>query len=762
MPVPRLRVAALDLGCATFGIAGLANRLRNPVVKQRPAIVGDVWGGFAAMLVAVPAAIAFGITAYGSLGPEYVGHGIRAGLVGAIALSAIAAFVGGAARVISAPSAPAAAVLGAIAAGIMARRHPADPHVIIALVGVASFFAGVLQTLFGALGGGRLIKFIPYPVVSGYLSAVGVTILTSQLPGCLGAAPGTPLRDVLSSPSSWSRPALVVGGIAIVAMLAGARYVKRVPATVLALLAGTAAYVLLGIGRPELWKLAGNTLVLGNVSDAGVFALEPLRQLRAGLSVLQFADVRDVLIPSLTLAVLLSVDSLKTCVIVDALTLTRHDSNRTLLGQGLGNAASALLAGMPGSGTMGPTLVNIDSGGRSRWSSVAEALFVLAAVLVFGSWLAWIPIAALGGILVVVAVRMFDWSSFRLLRHRSTALDFVVIATVVLTAIATNLLVAAGAGVALAMVLFIRDQIRGSVIRRKARANYVSSKQHRSAAEQVILDRSAHQILACELQGSLFFGTTDQLWTELEPELKSCRYLILDMRRVVSLDYTAAHLFAQFEEMLRSRNGFLLFSRVPARPEFRAYYSVHRGADGATNARAFDTLDDALQWAEDRLIAEARPELADDGPPPALRDFDLFRNVGDAAGMDALAARVRMRSLVAGEMLFRAGDPVDELFLVRRGVVRVTLPLAGNGYHTLATFGRGHFFGEMAFLVHGPRSADAVATNAVEVFVLSRADFDAIVRMHPEIGLETFSRIAHALAVRLRRTDTDLRTFYES
>lgn len=130
--------------------------------------------------------------------------------------------------------------------------------------------------------------------------------------------------------------------------------------------------------------------------------------------------------------------------------------------------------------------------------------------------------------------------------------------------------------------------------------------------------------------------------------------------------------------------------------------------------------------------------------------------------MKALETRAQEKHFHAGQVLFRAGAPVDELFLVRRGVIRVTLPLNGNDYHTLATFGRGHFFGEMAFLVHGPRSANAVATTDADVYVVSRHAFDEVSRTYPDIAVEIFAAMAHALAVRLRRADAELRALYEA
>ena len=711
------------------------------------------------MLVALPSSIAYGVAVYTLLGPEYVGHGVRTGIVGAMALALVATALGGAPRIISAPCAPAGAVLASLAGGLLADSSvPVTPERIVALLLLLALLSGGLQLLYGLAGGGKLIKYIPYPVVSGYLSAVGVLIFLSQLPKFLGVA-----ATQLLAPAHWQLPAIIVGAVTIAGVLLGPKLTRAVPATILGLVAGLLAYFATAWFRPELLSLAHNKLVIGPVGsgDNGIFS--GMTAVWPALTGLHAADLRLLVMPALTLSVLLSVDTLKTCVVVDSLTRSRHDSNRTLIGQGAGNLVSALVGGMPGAGTMGATLVSVESGGRTRLAGMLEGGFVLLAALLLGNLIAWVPVAALAGILLVVAVRMVDWGSFHLLKQKSTMLDFAVIATVVIVAVTTNLMAASGAGVGLAMLLFIREQIHGSVIRRKVTGSRVSSTQHRLPEEQTLLEQHGTQTVVCELQGSLFFGTTDQLRTELEPDLKTCRYLILDLRRVQSMDYTAAHLFEQFEKTLAERNGSLIFSRLPARRDLQEYFAHVGVLKGKASTRKFDTLDDALMWVEDRILDEQLPARAGDGSPPLeLSDFDLLREFETDQTLAPFAPAVLERSYAAGEMIVRSGDTGQELFLVRRGVVRVMLPLKDGSHHNLASFGRGSFFGEMSFLTGAVRSAEAVATTATDLFIIERKRFDAISHAHPLVGLKVFARIARTLSVRLRHADAELRTFYDA
>ncbi len=724
------------------------------------------------MLVALPSSIAYGVSIYIVLGSDFVKYGVMAGILGAIAMGLLASALGGAPRLISAPCGPAAAVLSALAIDLVAGKQGGlglvAPEKVLILLTLVALLSGALQLLYGSIGGGRLIKFIPYPVVSGYLSGVGVIIFVSQVPKFLGLPKDLNVWEGLSSPEKWSWKGIAVGIVTIVGILVAPKITKAVPATIIGLSAGILAYFGLGlVAYPDLLRLDHNKLVIGEIKGGVGPIFTALGDRWKALGALQLSDLQALFGPALTLSVLLSIDTLKTCVIVDALTRSRHNSNRELIGQGVGNLASAIIGGMPGAGTMGATLVNVNSGGKTRASGVLEGVFVLAVFLLFGNLIAWVPIAALAGLLFVVAFRMFDWESFHLLKSKTTVLDFCVIAAVIVVAVKISLIAASATGLGLAILLFIREQIRGSVIRRKAYGSHTSSKKHRLPEEQEALEKFGHLTVACELQGSLFFGTTDQLFTELEPDLKRCRHIILDMRRVQSVDFTAAHMLEQIEAMLTDRGGFLVFSGLPASlptgQNLQAYFDQLGVMKSTENVKLFDTLDDALEWAEDSIL-EDQHLLQPDGQeiPLELAEIELLREFESDQTLSALKLCVEERAVPVGQTIFRRGDEGDELFLIRRGIVRIQLPLEGGKHHNLAYFGRGNFFGEMAFLDHGTRSADAVATTATDLFVISRRRFDELSRPHPLLGVKMFARLARALAVRLRRTDGELRALHEA
>lgn len=736
-----------------------------PTDPNTPSWTGDFWGGLGAMLVALPSSIAFGVLVYSELGPEYVGEGAMAGILGAAALGLVAPLIGRTGGLISAPCAPAAAVLSALVAGLLATKLPngSAPAQLAALMMLTGLLSAILQFLYGALGWGQLIKFIPYPVSSGYLSGVGLLIVLDQIPKLFGLSDGTPLIPGLTSPELWRWPGLIVGLTTMAVMALAPRITKRVPATVLGLASGILAYFAISVFDPALRQLPGNSLVIGPVHPSASF-LETVSRHAASLLALDPTSLHLIFVPALTLSVLLSMDTLKTCVLLDTLTRRRHNSNRELMGQGLGNLTASLIGGLPGAGTTGPTLVNVASGGRTARAGVIEGTFVILALLLLSRLIAWVPLGALAGILLLVAWRMFDKSMFRLLRHPAGRLDFTVTAGVILVAVTVGLIAASVAGVVLAILLFVRDQTQSSVIRRKSYLNQMSSKTRRFPAEREILRRNGEQGVFCELQGNLFFGTTDQLLFKLESDLRTKRFILLDMRHIQSMDYTAAHLLEQMQSQLAENGGRLLLSGMPSTlldgrnlEQYLAELEIIGTSDAAMIS---ETLDGALEWMEERILEAAGAGRKPEERPLELKDIDLFRGFEEKI-LSHIVACTDERSVSQGERVFSSGDWGDEILFVRRGSIRILLPLTGGKHHHLATINPGDFFGEISFLDRGVRSADAEAKVATDLFVVSRSRLESQISLDPAFGVQFFARLALAMAQRVRQTDTELQALEE-
>jgi len=731
-------------------------------LPNKTLLSGDFWGGLAAMLVALPAAIAFGVSIYAAIAPGYAALGALAGIIGATVIGLVASLLGGTDRLISAPCAPAAAVLSAFAIGLVGDGVPASNIVLLMLM--LGILTGLFQILFGFIGIGRLIRYIPYPVVSGYLTGVGLIILASQLDKLLGTPAEVGWQEALVSPWLWNWRAVAVGATTIGTMLLAPRFTKRVPGTILGIVAGTAVYFLLAIREPALLISVDNPLLVGppGASGEGYFAAITARWHEIGD--LRLAQVAALLGSALTLAVLLAIDTLKTCVVLDQMTRSQHNSNRELVAQGVANVAASSVGGIPGAGTMGATLVNLSSGAVTRLSGLVEGLSALIFALVLSNFIAWLPVATLAGILIVVGLRMIDREALRFVLSPATVFDFAVVVTVIVVALAVGLIAASATGVAMAILLFLREQIGGAVVRHKLYANQRSSSLQRPEAETRILEEKGDQAVIFELQGSIFFGTTRQLLNALDPEIEKRRFVILDFRRVQSMDVTAAHMLHQVRDALAERGAMLLFSNVrenlPNGHNLREFLEQTGVAKDSEAVRLFGELDGAIEWVEEQLLDQSgQAAPAETSPqqetPLELADMEMFRQRKDETLAD-LEARMEKTTYPAGATIYSRGQADNAIYLIRRGMVKMFAPLGAGRLRHIATFGRGDFFGELTFLDGRTRGNDAITASETELFVLTAEQFDLLSIEHKRLAITLLTAIARSLAQRLRHADHEI------
>ncbi len=710
------------------------------------------------MLVALPASVAFGVTVYGAVAPHYAAFGALAGVLGAMALGLIAPTLGGTDRLISAPCAPAAAVLSAFAIEMV--RQGVAPSSIVLMLTVLGILTGGIQVLIGLTGIGRLIRYIPYPVVSGYLSGVGLIIISSQIPKLAGVDFEMNWLQVLLSPQTWDVRDIVIGVFTALAMALGGRFTKVVPATILGICAGILTYGGIAMVDDSLRQLDGNTLVIGELGTTGPGYLELITNRWFEIGELKLAQIGGLVGSALTLAALLSIDTLKTCVVLDQLTRTRHDSNRELVAQGLGNVAASTIGGMPGAGTMGASMVNYSSGARSRISGVVEGALTVLTALLLGSFVAWIPVATLSGVLIVVGFRMIDTAPLRFLESRSTALDFIVVLAVVGVSLTIGLIAASAVGVILAIILFLREQVGGTVIRRKSIVSERSSAWYRPEREMRMLEEKGRAAFIFELQGSLFFGTAQQLYRTIEPDLRQAEYLILDLRRVQSVDITAAHTLNIVCDVLAERNVPLILSNVaeclPNGRNVREFLELS-GLDAArTNLHYMPTLEAAIEWVESHLLGDADSAESHDQPPLELHQIELFKGSKPDTLSD-LEACLEKRSWKAGETIYQSGEIGSELMLIRKGQVKLVGAVGRGGtMKHIATLGRGDFLGGQAFLETRVRSSDAIAIRDCDMYILSVENYNLLAEEHKRIALVLMTKLARLLSIRLRHTNEEL------
>lgn len=725
-----------------------------PRLSQKLKVPGDFWGGLASTLVALPAAVAFGVTVYSAISPQYAVYGAMAGIIGAAVLGLIASTFGGTDRLISAPCAPAAAVLSAFAIELV--RQGINPSSIVLLLTVLGILTGLIQILIGFLGVGRLIRYIPYTVVSGYLTGVGLIIIGSQIPLFVGTSAKTAWWRAALNPELWDMRSLAIGLATVVTALIAPKITKSIPSTILGIVAGISVYFLLANSDPAMMTLVDNKLILGSLGASGEGYIGTITGRWYQIGELKLSDIAALFGSALTLAALLSIDTLKTCVVIDQMTRTRHEPNRELFAQGLANITSSALGGIPGAGTMGATMVNLSSGAQTRISGIIEGVLTLIIALALSAFIAWIPIATLAGILIVIGIRMIDTKPLNFLESRATVFDFAVVTVVIAFALTVGLIAASAAGVALSILLFLREQVGGSVVRHKTFVNQRSSTWYRPEAEMRLIAQKGDKAVIFELQGSLFFGTTYELYSLLEAEIKLRDYIILDLRRVLSVDITAAHMLNQVRDLMRDSNKPLLMSNVrehlPNGRNLLEFFKHTELIDNTDAVRIFQTIESAIEWVEDRLIGEIEQPVA---PETALnlQEMDLFqgRRVETIADMEA---RMVQKTVKAGEYIYSIGDQDKELYLIRRGAVRILAPISGSRQlHHIATFGRGDFFGGLAFLDDHVRGDNAIAHTDIDLFVLTLEQFNQLAEDHKKLAFLLITAISRTLAHRLRHAD---------
>ena len=719
--------------------------------------INEFIGGFSALLVALPSAIAYGIIIFSGLGEAYTRQAALVGIIGTIIFSIFASIFGKTPGMITAPSAPASAVLSAYVMELVHRKNVSLEYIPI-FVTLTALFAGILQLATGKAGGGKLVKYIPYPVVTGYLGSVGILIMLGQLPKLLGFAKAAQIISGLSTLSYQNYIHLIIGGSTILAMVLIIRISKKIPPAIFALSIGAITFFTLGYFERGLFSLKSNPYVIGQISVSPLEFVHNISNTWKLIAGFDMDLVLNLIVPVVTLAFVLSIDTLKTCIVHDTLMQTRHDSNRELMGQGIANIVSSLVGGIPGSGTMGPTLVNLNSGGKTKLSGALVGVFATLILFFVPQILAWIPISALAGVLIVLGFRMLDWNSFKLLKNSSTIIDFGVIVVVIVSALIYDLVTAAGTGIGMAILLYIREQVRSNVVHRKFFGDQKFSKKRRLPSEIQILEKRGKSTLVLELQGQLFFGTTDQLFTVLESYLTRTKYIILDMRKVLSVDFTAAHMLAQIHSRIEANGGSLLLSSIPldlpSGQNVREYL-LHLGFSESKTLHFFNDLETALEFVEDAILTDEFQEALVSPLEMNLNEFEFFDGVSPKL-MRKLSKHFHEKKFSNGEPIFCKGDMGDEIYFIRKGDVKIIIPLAPEQNLLITIFSQGDFFGDIAFLDSDCRSANAIADGEVSLYYLSRKEFEKIVHKYPELGSLFYEKLARAISTRLRMTDIEL------
>ncbi len=537
---------------------------------------GDIFGGITAGIVALPLALAFGIQAFGGIDdPAASSMGALAGLVGATLLGFFAALFGGTHSQISGPTGPMTVITASLVSGVWASSHGSFSEVLLAM-SLAGMFCGLFQILFGIIKIGKYVRYIPYPVLSGFMSGIGIIIILQQLYPLVGLKSPVMTIDMITE-----LPTRVAGGISLSALWLGLGTIaiiylfplltKKIPATLVALIVMTVVSLFMDL--PE-------KLTIGNI-PAGLpvpfFAKEGIEL--AGIDWLGI--LKASIIPGLTLAGLGSIDTLLTSVVADNITKTHHNSNKELVGQGIGNIVSGLFCGIAGAGATMRTVVNVKSGGRTQLSGMVHSLFLLAILLGLGSLVKYVPLSVLAGILITVGWGIIDFKGFKDLLRIPKADAFVLVVVFLLT-VFVDLLTAVGIGMVIACVLFMKrasDLVEGgysssvmtdSDLRRglpaPPQADFDKSKPW--SDEGGITDEMLKHIYIQRLNGPIFFGSITKFQEVMNDIPEDATVVIIRMRLVSFMDQSGLYAMETAIKDLQARGIMVLMTIIQPQPMY--------------------------------------------------------------------------------------------------------------------------------------------------------------------------------------------------
>ena len=464
---------------------------------------GNLFGGITAAIVALPLALAFGISS---------GAGPVAGLYGAIIVGFFAAIFGGTPTQISGPTGPMTVVMTATIASFIAE----NPDNGLALAFTTVFLGGCIQILFGFLRIGKYIIMVPYPVISGFMTGIGVIIILLELGPLLGfPAEGSIVQAVAALPAQFYQfdiSALSVGllTLAIIYLWRG-KASRIIPGPLLALILGTLA---LGLFFPD-----SRIERIGEIPSAF-----PKLQ----MPVFEWSLVAEMLVKALMLAVLGSIDSLLTSLVADNVTGTQHNSDKELIGQGIGNAVAGLFGGLPGAGATMRTLVNIRAGGTGPVSGATHALILLAIVTGLGFLFGSIPLAVLAGILIKVGIDIIDWPFVKRI-HRLPRFPAALMLLVFFITVFVDLITAVFVGVFIKNLVTINklSQLElGNVIF----SNGTENNEQLTDSERKLLEQHGGEAVLLRITGPLSYAVARGLTGTLK-QFQQQKLLIVDMTR---------------------------------------------------------------------------------------------------------------------------------------------------------------------------------------------------------------------------------------
>ncbi len=601
---------------------------------------GDLFGGITAGIVALPLALAFGVSS--GLGPS-------AGLYGAIFVSFFAALFGGTNTQISGPTAPMTAVSMVVIAGIIALN---DGDVTQALPAILAVFlmAGLFQIGLGLIGLGSYIKYIPYPVVSGFMTAIGVIILVTQILPSMGYYPKEDaefvnkfkphaeelildnilkeetgegilvlenFKETISRAEHISEEQIlkesqtlakenasgVIGAIKVLP-----RALKNISWLEFMLALGT---IIIIYGFKRITKVIPSTLValfvMSGIAIGFNLPYRPIEEIPSGLpmpnweifSSFSLGSIAPYVFTALTLALLGAIDSLLTSVVADNITKTKHNPNKELIGQGIGNSIASIFGGIPGAGATIRTVVNVNAGGKTKLSGMVSSILLLIILLAVGPAASKIPAAVLAGILITVGIGVMDYKGLRAIPYMPKSEVMIMLVVLVLSSV-WNLVFAVGIGLVIASLMFMKKigDMTGQTSNLKTLAEEKEWEDEHDFPKTL-----KEEVYIKHIKGPLFFGSTSDFQNLIQKIPDTNAALIIRMDRVPYIDQSGLYVLEDALVELTQKGTKILLVKLNKQPQYMLE-SIEIIPELVPEDMIFESFEESLKWINENVKDE--------------------------------------------------------------------------------------------------------------------------------------------------------------
>jgi MFS superfamily sulfate permease-like transporter/CRP-like cAMP-binding protein len=725
---------------------------RTPSLRETYGrVLGDINGGLTAALVSVATAIGLGVIVFAPFGAAGIGFGVVSVIIGQVLGGAIGAAVGSTRGLSISVTASAALLLAGLVTTVVG-KHPAPEAVGMALAAVmmCAVLSGIFVVVLSLLRVATVVPLVPYPVIAGIVNGAAVLLVLSLLRYAVGDGP-------VAGNGLWLPVAPMVAGTVIAMMYVRRRgWIARVPAVLVACLAGTVMHHALSmvVGPANAGPLVGGLPSALAAGDNLLLTMRALQQLDVAHLLVQVAPV------ALSIALLATLETLTAASAVHDAKGRDGRVNQDLRAAALGSVISGLAGGTPVAGSVTTSLAILGAGGSTWLAPFLRSVFLLAVVLLLAPAVALVPMSVLAGVLIFTGVRLLDIDGLRSMyralrfggRHRAELVCHgLVMLLVAGISVHWSLVVGMLVGVPLALAVFV-VAMGGDLVRRTYRNPTGRSRLHRPERETAILIDQGVRIAVIELEGAIFFGSADTIARRVETERTAgAGHIVLDMRRVTSIDLSGARRLVQTCERLWRAEVRLSLACV--RPGWVVWdYLEELGLLGRLRkAHVFSSLDEALEEAETALlVANGAAATGRLSPSAALRGLGLPEGT-----VTALLPRMEEVCFEAGHTVIRSGDEARSVYLVLSGQLEVTIPLVATASSIasrtrLCTITAGTLVGEMALLSGAPRSADVVARTPAICLRFDASTFAVLRRDQPDAAYDLLKCIALQIDRNLR------------